>query len=67
MATTTYGCPSPRCKQSRQQLLLNLFAATGRNNYARGGLQLMISLPDSHPSLYKLFAEEGFHVIRRSD
>lgn len=50
--------------------MLNLFAATGHNNYAKGGrlyLQLMSALPNSHPWLYEQFVDHGFHVIRRSD
>jgi hypothetical protein len=50
--------------------MLNLFAATGHNNYAKGGrlyLQLMSYLPDEHEWLYNMFVEHGFHVIRRSD
>jgi hypothetical protein len=50
--------------------MLNLFACTGHNNYAKGGrlyLQLMSALPESHPWLYELFVDHGFHVIRRSN
>lgn len=50
--------------------MLNIFAATGHNNYAKGGrlyLQLMIALPDSHPWLYEMFVGHGYHVIRRFD
>ena len=49
--------------------MLNLFAATGHLHYAKCGrlyLQLMQDLPNSHPWLYKKFAEEGCHAIRRS-
>jgi len=50
--------------------MLNLFSAAGHNNYVKSGrlyLQLMSSLPDTHPWLYGMFNEHGFHVIRRSD
>jgi len=50
--------------------MLNLFAATGHNNYAkdcRSYLQLMSALPNSHPWLYEQFVDHGFYVIRLSD
>jgi hypothetical protein len=50
--------------------MLNLFAATGHNQYtkcARLYLQLMCDLQTSHPWLYQQFTEHGFHTIRRSD
>ena len=50
--------------------MINLFAATGQTNYARClrlHLQLMLSLRDSHPQVYEKLAQQGAHVIRRSE
>src|SRR6218665_3713190 len=50
--------------------MLNLFAATGHNNYAKSGrlyLQMMLELPLTHPWLYDKFVNHGFHAVRRSD
>ena len=50
--------------------MLNLFAATGHNQYARCArlyLQMMRELPVSHPWLHNEFAKHGFHTVRRSD
>jgi len=50
--------------------MLNLFAATGHNNYLKSCrlyLQLMLDLPNSHPSLYEMFTVNGFHSVRRTD
>ena len=52
------------------QSMLNLFAATGHNNYAKCGrlyIQLMVELPVTHPWLYNMFTDKRFHTIRRSD
>jgi len=41
--------------------MLNLFAGTGHNTYAKGcrlNLQVMMDLPNSHPWLYSMFAEQ---------
>jgi len=49
--------------------MLNLFACTGHNVYAKGYrlyLQVMMDLPNSHPWLYSMFAEHGLHAVRRS-
>ena len=49
--------------------MLNLFAATGHNNYAKCArlyLQLMHELPDKHPWINNIFYS-GFHAVRRSD
>ena len=49
--------------------MLNLFATTGHNQYARCArlyLQMMRDLPVSHPWLYNQFSEHGFHAVRRS-
>ena len=51
-------------------MMLNLFAATGHNNYAKCGrlyLQLMLELPDKYPWLYEKFVAGGFHCVRRSN
>ena len=50
--------------------MLNLFAASGRINYAKSArlhLQSMNELPEKHPWLYQCFNEKGYHVVRRSD
>ena len=50
--------------------MLNLFAATGHNNYAKSSrlyLQLMNDLPKSHPWLFNQFMSNGYHTIRRSN
>ena len=50
--------------------LINVFAASGHNKYAKSGrlyLEIMIELPKSHPELYDLFARQGLHSVRRSD
>jgi hypothetical protein len=50
--------------------MLNLFAATGHNNYAKCArlyLQMMQRLPESHPWLYEKFMKGGNHALRRSD
>ena len=50
--------------------MLNLFAATGHNNYAKCArlyLQQMMDLPSSHPWLYEKFAYHGYHTVRRSE
>ena len=50
--------------------MLNIFAATGHNQYtrcARMYLQMMLELQDSHPWLYEQFMCHGYHTIRRSD
>ena len=52
------------------QKMINLFAATGHINYARClrlQLQLMLDLHKTHPWLHSQFANDGFHVIRRSE
>lgn len=49
--------------------MINLFAATGHNNYAKSSrlyLQLMYELPSSHPWLYQQFLN-GHHAVRRSE
>jgi len=51
--------------------MLNIFAATGHNNYAKCArlyIQLMVNLTqDSTSWLYGKFADERLHSIRRSD
>lgn len=50
--------------------MLNIFAACGHNSYfksCRLYLQLMVDLPQSHPWLYKMYTEHGFHSVRRTD
>jgi len=50
--------------------MLNLFAATGHNNYAKSArlyLQTMKNLPPTLPQLYAMFNEFGLHAIRHSD
>ena len=50
--------------------MLNLFAATGRLNYAKSArlyLQSMVDLPDSHPWLYEMYSQYGLHSVRQSD
>ena len=50
--------------------MLNLFAATGHANYAKSGrlyLQLMCNLEETHPWLYSMFSQNGYHTVRRSD
>ena len=50
--------------------MLNLFAASGRVNYAKCArlyLQSMGELPEKHPWLHQCFLEKGYHTIRRSD
>lgn len=50
--------------------MLNLFAATGHNNYVKSTrlyLQLMLELPDSYPWLHGKFIESGLHTVRRSN
>jgi len=49
--------------------MLNLFAATGHSNYAKSArlyLQMMTKLPETHPWLYEMFLQHGFHSVRRS-
>ncbi len=49
--------------------MLNLFAATGHRNYAKSSrlyLQIMLELPNSHPWLYEMFMQHGYHAVRRS-
>ena len=48
--------------------MLNLFAATGHVNYAKSArlyLQMMSNLQHDHLWLYKQFAENGYHCVRR--
>ena len=48
---------------------LQLFAATGHNQYAKCArlyLQTMIALPETHPWLHEKLSN-GFHSVRRSD
>ena len=50
--------------------MLNLFAATGRLNYAKSArlhLQQMRYLKDTYPWIYKCFKEKGYHTVWRSD
>ena len=50
--------------------MINLFAATGHINYAKCArlhLQNMMDLPVDYPWVYKCFAEQGCHTVRRSD
>ena len=50
--------------------MLNLLAITGHHHYAKCGrlyLQLMCSLGNKHPSLYKKFSANGYHAVRRSN
>jgi len=50
--------------------MLNLFAATSHNQYARCArlyLQIMQDLPASHPWLHNQFSINSFHTVRRSD
>jgi len=51
------------------QQMLNLFAATGHNNYAKCGrlyLQMMLDLPEKHSGLHMKLSC-GHHSVRRSD
>ena len=50
--------------------MLNLFAATGHNNYAKCArlyVQMMKDLPTTHPWLFDMFMTQGVHSVRRSD
>ena len=50
--------------------MLNLFAATGHVHYAKSArfyLQQMCSLDKTHPEVYHVFVEKGFHTVRQSD
>jgi len=50
--------------------MLNLFAATGHNNYTKCSrlyLQMMVDLPHTHPWLNDKFVNQGFHTVRRSN
>ena len=50
--------------------MLDLFAATGHNNYTKSCrlyLQMMQDLPTTHPWLFEQFSQQGFHVVRRTD
>ena len=51
--------------------MLNLFAATGHNDYLKSCRlylqQLVLDLPNSHPWLYEMFTVNGFHSVRRTD
>jgi hypothetical protein len=50
--------------------MLNLYAASGRVNYAKSArlyLQTMNDLPQFYPWLFHCFNEKGYHAIRRSD
>ena len=47
--------------------MLNLFAATGHNNYAKSArlyLQEMLKLPETHPVIYHFF-KNGQHTVQR--
>jgi hypothetical protein len=49
--------------------MLNLFAATCHNNYAKSVrlyLQLMCDRPTLHPQLYKQLSSGG-HIVRRAN
>jgi len=49
--------------------MLNLFAATGHNNYAKSArlyIERMMKLSGEHPWLQTKFAHEGLHSVRRS-
>jgi hypothetical protein len=48
--------------------MINLFAATGHNNYAKCArlyIEMMMKLPDTHPYLYRQFMSDN-HIARRS-
>ena len=50
--------------------MINLFAATGHNNYAkclRLHLRQMLDLSTTHPDIYQKFTTGGCGFIRRSD
>ena len=50
--------------------MLNLFAATGRLNYAKNArlhLQQMRNLKDTYPWIYKCFKEKGYHTVWCND
>ena len=50
--------------------MLNLFAATGHLHYAKSArfyLQQMCELETSHPDVYHVFSNSGFHAVRRND
>ena len=50
--------------------MIDVFAATGRINYAKSAriyLQSMLDLPQDYPWLYKKLAIEGFNFINRSE
>ena len=49
--------------------MLPYFAASGQSLYAKSAylyLQIMLSLPETHPDAHRKFME-GYHVVRRSD
>jgi len=49
--------------------MINLFATTGRANYAKCGrlyVVMMTDLPDTHPDLYEQFMA-GAHIARHSN
>jgi hypothetical protein len=50
--------------------MLNLFAATGHNQYAKCAriyVQIMQNLHVTHPWLFEQFTQHGYHTVRRSD
>ena len=50
--------------------MLNLFAATGHNNYARSArlyVQTMLQLEETHPTVHEMFDRHGLHSVRRTD
>ena len=50
--------------------MLNIFAASGHINYAKCArlhLQDMLQLPLQYPWVYKMFYQEGYHTVRRTD
>ena len=50
--------------------MINLFASTGHINYAKSArfhLQSMLELKTTYPWVYKSFAENGYHTVRRSN
>ena len=49
--------------------MLPYFAASGHRQYAKSAyvyLQMMTTLPETHPDVHQKF-EDGYHIVRRSD
>ena len=51
--------------------MLHLFTVTGHSNYEKSARlrlyqQMMTRLPETHPWLYDMFIQHGFHSVGRS-